>query len=140
MTLEKRLEFEQWYKYVKTREKETPFNFRKDFEAYCESDVLLLQAGCLKFSQLCRENSKLNSADPGFDPLVNCITFASACNTLYRRNYMPADTIATLPACGYNPKQNQSRACALWLKYVSEKRNIKSECLSLYLAKIQILT
>jgi hypothetical protein len=131
MTLEKKKEFEEWYKYVKNRENEKPFNFKEDFESYCESDILLLKEGCLRFSKLCRENSKLNEEDPGFDPLVNCITLASACNTLYRRNYMPADTIATLPASGYNPKQNQSRACALWLKYVSEKRNIKSECMIL---------
>ncbi len=76
MTVEKKLEFEKWYNYVKSRENEKPFNFKEDFEAYCESDVALLQAGCMKFSQLCRENSKLNKADPGFDPLVHCITLA----------------------------------------------------------------
>jgi hypothetical protein len=126
MTREKKLDFEKFYRHAKNHENEKPFNFKKDFEEYCWSDVLLLCDGCLQYSRLSRENSKLNDADKGYDPLVNCITLASACNNLYRRNYMPKDTIATLPPCGYNPKANLSRACELWLKYYSERHNIRS--------------
>jgi hypothetical protein len=78
----------------------------------------------MRFSQLARESSKLNDNDTGYDPLVNCVTLASACNMLYRRNYMPDDKIATLPNIGYNPKANLSKICELWLKFLMHKNKI----------------
>jgi hypothetical protein len=122
MSKEKKLDFEQFHR-VHTARK-TVFNFKQEFEDYCWSDCLLLEAGCLKFSKLARESSKLNENDPGFDPLVNCITLASACNMLYRRNYMPHDKIATLPHLGYNPRANISKICELWLKFLMHKNKI----------------
>ena len=125
MTAEKKLDFESFYNAVTSRGH--VFNFKQEFEDYCWSDVVLLAEGCMRFSRLSRDSSKMNAADRGFDPLVNCLTLASACNALYRRNFMPKDTIATLPACGYNPKANLSKACELWLKYFSESNNIESK-------------
>ncbi len=119
MTQEKKLDFEQFHRVHTARN--TVLNFKREFEDYCWSDCLLLQSGCLQFSKLARESSKLNDNDPGFDPLVNFITLASACNMLYRRNYMPIDKIATLPQIGYNPRGNVSKMCELWLKFLMHK-------------------
>jgi hypothetical protein len=122
MSREKKDDFELFYT-VMTQQRKI-FNFKKEFEDYCWSDVMLLTEGCMKYSKLSRENSKLNESDVGYDPLVNCVTLASACNKLYRRNYMPSDMIATLPSCGFNPKSNLSKSCELWLKWVSESQKI----------------
>ncbi len=123
MTRQKKIEFEKFYSIQKNRN--AVFNFKLDYEAYCWSDVLLLAESCLRFSKLSRDSSMINGV--GFDPLVNCLTLASACNTLYRRNYMPENKIATLPPCGFNPKSNSSRSCELWLKFYSEANNVHSK-------------
>ena len=47
-SLKKKNEFENWYEQVK----DTEFNFKKEFEEYCWSDVQLLTQGCLKFRQI----------------------------------------------------------------------------------------
>ena len=44
-SVKKKLEFENWYEKVKN----TEFNFQKEFENYCWSDVQLFAEGCLKF-------------------------------------------------------------------------------------------
>ena len=66
----------------------------------------------------------MNKDDPGLDPMENNITCSSFCNTLYRRNYMPADTIAWIPSNGFIPQENTSKKAIQWLKYVSESENI----------------
>ncbi len=123
MTRENKQDFEQFYKVMTNRN--TVFDFKAEYEAYCLSDVLLLAAGCLTFAKLYRENSLIDGV--GFDPLVNCLTLASACNALFRRNYMPENMIATLPHSGFDPKSNMSRECTLWLRYYSERNNIHSK-------------
>jgi hypothetical protein len=134
MTREKKQDFEQFYRVQINRK--NVFDFKKEFEDYCWSDVMLLTEGCMRYSRLSRESSKLNEADEGFDPLVHCMTLASACNTLYRRNYMPKNKIAVLPACGFNPKSNMSRASELWLKYYSERNNLTSKIFKNYYCSI----
>ena len=37
---------------------------------------------------------------------------------------MPLDSIAWIPSNGFNPKENTSKKCIQWLKYVSETHNI----------------
>ncbi len=125
MTREKKVDFEQFHRVHVNRK--SKFYFKQEFEDYCWSDVLLLAEGCMRFSRLSRQSSRLNDTDEGFDPLVHCMTLASACNTLYRRNFMPKDKIAVLQACGFNPKSNMSRACELWLKFFAERNNIYSK-------------
>ena len=117
---EKRDIFEKWYESVK----DNVFDFQKEIKGYCWSDVELLSEGCLKFSKCNQDDSKRFFSDPGIDPLENNITCSSYCNTLYRRNFMPSDSIAWIPSNGFNPKENTSKKCIQWLKFVSETQNI----------------
>lgn len=57
---------------------------------YCESDVLLLKEGCLKFRELF-----LELTGGGVDPL-QCITIASVCMTIYRAYHLPERTIGVI--------------------------------------------
>ena len=119
-TVNKKKEFELWYNKVKNDE----FNFKSEFENYCWSDVRLLAEGCLKFRRICIEDTKLNETDKGVDPFRVAITIASYCNFIYRRNYMPENSIGIIPANGYNPNQKTSAKARVWLKYISEQENI----------------
>ena len=53
MSAKRKVEFKQWY----TEKVDTNYHFvmRREMEAYCQSDVKLLKAGCKKF----REESQL---------------------------------------------------------------------------------
>ena len=70
--LKKKLEFEEWYEKVKDVE----FNFQKEFEDYCWSDVQLLTQGCLKFRAI-------NMQDTSVDPFQVASTIASYCNYIF---------------------------------------------------------
>jgi hypothetical protein len=120
MSEPKRKEFEKWYESVKDK----PYNFKEELEAYCWSDIQLLSAGCLAYSRANIIGSKRDENDPGICPFREKLTLASYCNLLFTRNYMPANKIAMMPACGYNAKSNMSRECDQWLKYLSETENI----------------
>jgi len=53
---------------------------------------------------------KKSSEDIGIDPFLHNVTIASFCNLLYRRNFMPQDSIAIIPENGYFPEQiNQKK-------------------------------
>ena len=124
MPAEKRVQFDKFYDEAIKNQHVKPFNFKEEFYAYCQSDVALLAASCLAFSKMCRESSKIDENDPGFCPLRENLTLASACNHLFRRNFLDKNTIGILPAMGYNPRANSSRGCEEWLKYVSQSEQI----------------
>jgi hypothetical protein len=60
----------------------------------------------------------------GIDPFVQCLTIASVCNFIYRRNFMKPQTIAIIPEYGLNLGRNHSHKQLLWLNYISTKSNI----------------
>ena len=69
------------------------FDFKQELLDYCKSDVALLKAGCQAFQ---REFEN----EAGFNPMVECYTIAGACNLFWRKNYLPANTIAVEPLRG----------------------------------------
>ena len=78
-------------------------------EAYCESDVKLLKAGCQKFRQEFQQKAD-------FDPLEKCVTIASACNRFWRKKMVPPKTIASQPPRGWHgARSNQSVTALKWL-------------------------
>ena len=69
MSAKKKAEFEQWYQ-EKVNDNHH-FVLRQEMEAYCESDVKLLKAGCQKFRQEFKQKAD-------FDPMEKCVTITSA--------------------------------------------------------------
>ena len=116
----KKSAFEKWHEESKNLE----FDFQKELREYCWSDVSLLSEGCIKFSEINKEASKINDLDEGIDPLESNLTISSFCNKLFKKKYMKKDSIAWVPANGYDPKQKTSLEAINWLKYISEKENI----------------
>jgi hypothetical protein len=120
-TSKKRDEFLKWYK----EQENIIFDYKLNLEKYCASDVAILTESCLIYSKMNRECSSRDDQDPGECPFREAITLSSYCNLIYRRNFMPENSISMLPTCGYNPKSNLSIKCELWLKYISETQNIE---------------
>ncbi len=111
MTPKKKEEFDVWHA-EKVRTGYT-FNLKRDMEAYCVSDVKLLKAGCLKFVEEFQEEA-------GFNPLVKCITIASACNRYWRKKHIEPQSVAVEPINGWlGRKTNQSQKAIDWLKWTS---------------------
>ncbi|KAJ8018846.1 hypothetical protein HOLleu_42943 [Holothuria leucospilota] len=59
--------------------------------------------------------------DLGVDPLKYCITIASACNLVFRRNYLQPNSIAVFSD---QQQKNHSYSCLQWLHFESLQRGV----------------
>lgn len=93
------------------------FNFQQEVLTYCSSDIHILRRCCLQFRELFRDVTDI-------DPFEQCLTIASACNLVFRTNFLKENTIAILPSHGYHPKIKQSNMALKWLFFIGEKDDI----------------
>ena len=119
MSTQRKEEFNRWYD-EKVSERYI-FNFPHELLTYCQSDVRLLKEGCMKFQSQFKEIC-------GFNPMIHCITIASACNVAYRKNCIPPNKIAIQPVRGWRTNHIQSHAALTWL-YWEEKQLANSSLL-----------
>ena len=103
----KKCEFDVWYE----ENKHKTFNFQKELNDYCLSDVELLQAGCLKFREIIRDIA-------GIDAFAEVITLASLTSLIYRKLNMEESSIGIIPDKGYNANLKQSKSAILWMSYL----------------------
>ena len=61
----------------------------------------------------------------GIDPFDSCITIASACNLVFRSNFLEEGSIGIIPPHGYRPSEKQSLMAYQWMSYLSTKENIE---------------
>lgn len=109
MDSKKREQFLTWY--AQKVASNAVFNFQEELLKYCESDVQLLKQGCLKFVEEFEDLA-------GFNPLVESITLAGACNLFWRRENLEQDLIALEPQRGWRGNHfNQSAVALEWLYY-----------------------
>ena len=102
-------DFERWH-----LEKEgLVFDFAKELVTYCESDVDILQRACGVFRKLFFEYS-------GLEPFRNSLTISSACNRVYRTNFLKEGEIALIPPRGIW-RGNQSSIALCWLTSEAER-------------------
>ena len=102
-------DLERWH--ADQVEREVDFDFQEELEEYCKSDVDILQGGCEKF---CKEFE----SKAGFNPFVECVTIASACNRYWRKHHLEEETIAVEPPQGWRgARVNQSWVALQWLAY-----------------------
>lgn len=92
MMSKKKKELETWHAQQVARG--LPFDFQKEFKEYCESDVLLLKAGCQAFQRQFEDQAS-------FNPMARCMTIASACHLYWRMHHLPPDLIAVEPLRGW---------------------------------------
>ena len=87
MSEERRTHFIFWYNDKVQRGEE--FNFQKEMELYCLSDVDILTRSCCEFRKVFIEHG-------GICPLLEAITIADACNKVWRGKYLPENQIAII--------------------------------------------
>ena len=92
------------------------YDFQAELEAYCQSDVAILQAGCEKFT---KEFHRI----AGFNPFVECHTIASACHRYWRKTAkLDEYPIALQPPHGWRGARiNQSWVALQWLQTEQNK-------------------
>ena len=113
MKTEERDIFLKWY----SEHKNYIFDMEHEIVEYCKSDVRILTGACLRFRKLFLSQSNV-------EPFLEAITIASACNLLFRRNFLKPDTIGLIPKKGYRCVDNQSVQAIQWLIWEEKKRNI----------------
>ncbi|CAH3184361.1 unnamed protein product [Porites lobata] len=114
MDSKKREKFLTWYNQQVSSN--AIFNFQEELLKYCESDVALLKEGCLKFVKEFEEIA-------GFNPLIQSITIAAACNYFWRKEKLEEDLIALEPNGGWHGNHiNQSQIALEWLYFQDHQR------------------
>ncbi|KAG5889399.1 hypothetical protein JTB14_018273 [Gonioctena quinquepunctata] len=93
------------------------FHFQKEIEEYCISDVDILTESCLKFRDLLISETQVC-------PFMEATTIASACNKVYRRNFLKPNTIGIIPKRGYRWRDNQSKIAIQWMVWEEHQRCI----------------
>ena len=78
-SLTEREKFMEWHNGLK--ENNYVFNFQEEILSYCRSDVDILRRCCLEFRELFRDITNI-------DPFEKCLTIASACNLVFRTNFL----------------------------------------------------
>jgi G:T-mismatch repair DNA endonuclease (very short patch repair protein) len=105
--------FLQWHEAYKNN----IFDFQKELTEYCLSDVEILTQSFLKFREQLLTTSNVC-------PLRESCTIASACNKIYRRNFLQPNTIGIIPKNGYRLSENQSKIAIKWLIWEENLRQI----------------
>lgn len=114
-----RAKFLKWYE----ENKNTPFDFQIELLRYCKSDVDILRRCCLKFRKLFMDLTRKGDTK-GIDPFEKCVTIASACNLVYRTNFLEHESIAITLPHGYCPEEKQSKTAYGWLAYYAHSRGV----------------
>ena len=109
MSTKERQEFLAWYEELKSTN--YVFDFEKEIEEYCRSDVDILRRCCFEFKKLMEESCNL-------DPFKHCVTIACACNRVFRQEFLEEETIGLIPAQGYQPARKYSLMALQWLAWV----------------------
>ena len=120
MSPKMKTELERWHaeQVLEQERSGVQYDFQKELEDYCRSDVDILQSGCEAF---CEEFEKY----AGFNPFAECFTIASACNTYWRKTHLVPDTIAVEPPQGWRgARVNQSAVALQWLHYQQSLPNV----------------
>ncbi|XP_078684907.1 uncharacterized protein LOC144918222 [Branchiostoma floridae x Branchiostoma belcheri] len=89
------------------------FDFVSDMTKYCITDVLVLERGLLRF------RDTFGSATCGINPIDKPLTIASACNLVFRTNFLKANTIGIVPTGGYRHYELQSKEALDWINFVA---------------------
>ena len=110
-----RTKFYAWHNELK--DSNYIFNFQEEILKYCRSDVDILRCCCLEFRELFRSVADIV-------PFEKCLTIASACNLVFRKNFLRERSIAIIPPHGYWLQDKQSVIALKWLAYTAQNNNL----------------
>ena len=90
------------------------FNFKKELEDYCRSDVDILRRSMLKFRE---DFISIANIDP-----LQYITIAAVCMAVYRSKFMPENTIGIIKDIAKT--EAFSKISIAWLKWISDTQDV----------------
>ena len=117
-----RKSFLQWY----DTHQNDAFDFNVELLKYCRSNVDILRR-CSKFRYLFMDITS-DGCDDRIDPFASCITIASACNLVFRKNFLEHQTIGIIPVHGYRPEEKHSIKALKWIRYMANTKEIHIQC------------
>ena len=117
MKPEVRQEFLQWH--AEQVENNYVFDFQKEMESYCRSDVDILRKCCLDFRDILQETTDI-------DPFEKSLTIASVCHRVYCTNYLAENTIGAF-SDEHRLKTQTSNKAVKWLSWLAETEEIDIE-------------
>ena len=82
--------------------------FRKEF----------MQVSCRPENHLGEANRPSRKPHEGIDPLIDCITIASACMRHFRANHLHEEVLPIVPERGYDWANTQSLLALKYLTYL----------------------
>ncbi|XP_048008700.1 uncharacterized protein LOC125243250 [Megalobrama amblycephala] len=112
MSTQEMLKFDDWYNGLS----DAVFDFKKELEMYCKSDVYLLREACMKY-----RNEFILCTD--LDPF-NYTTLAGCAMAVYKTHFLPKDTIALTHDKAYtNQNKTYSNVSIEWLEYLQKSHS-----------------
>ena len=100
------VELREWLNEQHTNGKQ--MNLQQELRDYCIQDVMVLLRGCLTFRNLYVTLF-------GVDPFMECVTLASTCLNVFKKNFLPPKTIGVVPPQGYRHRDICSAEALEWL-------------------------
>ncbi|KAG5880013.1 hypothetical protein JTB14_037402 [Gonioctena quinquepunctata] len=113
MKKDERKTFLEWYEKHKNEE----FVMQGELVEYCIADVDISTKACLKFRDQLLTTTNVC-------PFIEATTIASACNKVFRRNFLNSNSIGVIPKNGYRHSDEQSKIALQWLIWEEHCRNI----------------
>ena len=92
MTREWRQEFDEWY--AEQIANDIPFDYFQAITSYCSQDVRILRLAAMEFQKVMIRIGKV-------DPYECCLTLAHLCSVVFRKLFLPPDTLAIIPHDGF---------------------------------------
>ena len=107
-----RREFMTWYE----ERRDEVFDNRRVLEQYCQNDVTVLREACQIFRRDFMEIGNI-------DVFLEAVTIASACNKVFRKQFLKPQTIGLIPTDGYRCNKNYSKKALMWLLHMQQADN-----------------
>ncbi|XP_041461774.1 uncharacterized protein LOC121413077 [Lytechinus variegatus] len=114
--------FSAWYREL--NEEGYVFDMKKELREYCISDVQILHQSCKVFRGHFKALTTTPTNPKGIDPFLKSLTLPSACNLLYRTNYLQPGKIGLIPQDGYTSAKKQSISAGEWLHHETITKGI----------------
>lgn len=112
-----------------SQQREKTFNFQRELEDYCKSNVTILRRCVLKFREIFMNVSwGINAYGEqvmAVDLLRKSLTIASACSLVFRKRFLQDKTLGIVPPNGYCRWEMQSVLALKYLMWTSTKENVQ---------------
>lgn len=115
MMPKKRAKFMKWYE----ENNNTPFILETALEEYCHNDTDILLKAILKMRSL------LISITNGYDVLLKACTIAGIAIRIFRRLFLPYNSLAIVPEAGYEKVDRASDKAIKYFEWIAKKQKIK---------------